>query len=391
MVIKNFSVGEALIEAIMEGSGDVIILIPGMGADASVYKHFTPLLNAAGYQTVAINLRGISGSIGPLKRLSLHDLAKDVAGVIDLLETASVHVLGRAFGNRVVRCLASDRPDLVKTIILLAAGGLAEPDSEAIRQMWKLLQPNLPKDERLKAAQLSLFSPATSPNEILAVLKNIITWSKAATAHSRASQRTPIEDWWFGGEAPILVIQGLDDLIAPPANGRALRDDFGERVKLIELENAGHSFIYEHPEVIAKILDQIPEITGYTFRAEGFSLVSSENRTFGTLVVGIDPEREATVSTIAGMIRKGSYLAKQDQAEAIVGHLLAKNFKADIGDELVVLGQGRDGSIAATVHPSTVSPFPTLVIPLRGDFLAGRVVDVAFTHACLKSPLRTMP
>ena len=252
MVIKSFSVGEALIEATMEGSGDVIILIPGMGADASVYKHFTPLLNAAGYQTVAISLRGISGSIGPRKRLSLHDLANDVAGVIDLLEAAPVHVIGWAFGNRVARCLASDRPDLVNTIILLAAGGKAKPDSEAMKHMWKLNQPNTTIDEKLKAAQLSLFSPATNPDVILASWKNRKTWTKAAVAHGSTNWRTPIEDWWSGGEAPMLVIQGLDDLIAPPANGRALRNDFGERVKLIELENAGHSLTYEHPEVIAK-------------------------------------------------------------------------------------------------------------------------------------------
>ena len=252
MVIKKFPVGEALIEVTIEGSGDVIILIPGLGADASTYEQFTPLLNVAGYQTCAINLRGISKSTGSLKRLSLHDLAKDVAGVIDLLEGAQVHVIGWAFGNRDARCLARDRPELVKTIILLAAGGLAKPDSEAQKTMFKLTQPNIPIDEKLKAAQLSLFSPATNPDVISASWKNRKTWTKAVVAHGRATQHTPVEDWWSGGEAPMLVIQGLDDLIAPPANGRALRDEFGERVKLIELENAGHALTYEHPEVIAK-------------------------------------------------------------------------------------------------------------------------------------------
>ncbi len=252
MVIKKFSVGEALIEAIIEGSGNIIVLIPGLGADTSTYEQFTPLLNAAGYQTVAINLRGISGSTGPLKKLSLHDLANDVAGVIELLETAHVHVIGWAFGNRVARCLARDRPDLVKTIILLAAGGKANPNSEAMKHMLKLTRPNLPTDEKLRAAQLSLFSPASNPDVIEAAWKNRKTWTKAAVAHAKTNLNTPIEDWWSGGKAPMLVIQGLDDLIAPPANGRALRDDFGERVKLIELENAGHALLYEHPEVIAK-------------------------------------------------------------------------------------------------------------------------------------------
>ena len=107
--------------------------------------------------------------------------------------------------------------------------------------------------------------------------------------------------------------------------------------------------VVENPGAIGKILDNIPLIESYTYRAEGFSLVSSKDRTFGTLVVGIDPEREATVSTLAGMIRKGRYLTGKDRDEALVGHLLAENFKAGVGDELVVLGQGRDGSIAATV------------------------------------------
>ena len=107
--------------------------------------------------------------------------------------------------------------------------------------------------------------------------------------------------------------------------------------------------VIEQPGAVAEILDQIPGITGYTFRAEGFSLVSSDDRTMGTLVVGIMPEKEKRVSTVAHMIEKGHYLDAEDQDLALVGHLLAKNFKADVGDELVVLGQGRDGSIAATV------------------------------------------
>lgn len=252
MVTKRFSVGEAEIEAIIEGSGNIIILLPGGGADASSYEHFTPMLNNAGYQTVAINLRGISGSSGPLKRLSLHDLANDVASVIELLESAPVHVIGWAFGNRIARCLASDRPDLVKTIVLLAAGGKAKPDSEAMRQLLKLYQPNLPKDEKIKATHLSLYSPTTNQDKIVAALKNRKFWTKAAIAHNTANRSTSIEDWWSGGEAPMLVIQGLDDRMAPPANGRDLRENFSERVKLLELENTGHALIYEQPEIIAK-------------------------------------------------------------------------------------------------------------------------------------------
>ena len=103
------------------------------------------------------------------------------------------------------------------------------------------------------------------------------------------------------------------------------------------------------PAPVGDVLDKTPNVAAYTFRASAFSLVSSRERTYGIMVVGIDPVREAGVSSLRKLIRQGSYLSKGDTDQALVGDLLAKNLKAGLGDELVVLGQGRDGSIAATV------------------------------------------
>jgi len=55
------------------------------------------------------------------------------------------------------------------------------------------------------------------------------------------------------------------------------------------------------------------------------------------------------VTTLKQLIRHGNYLAEGDADHALVGGLLAKNLRVGVGDELVLLGQGRDGSIAATV------------------------------------------
>jgi putative ABC transport system permease protein len=107
--------------------------------------------------------------------------------------------------------------------------------------------------------------------------------------------------------------------------------------------------VVSDPARVADILKHIPDVHAYTFRANAFSLVSSKDRTYGILVTGIDPGREANVSTIKHLIRQGDYLSDSDANEALIGKLLAKNLKVTPGDELVVLGQGRDGSVAATV------------------------------------------
>lgn len=102
-------------------------------------------------------------------------------------------------------------------------------------------------------------------------------------------------------------------------------------------------------EEIGAILAGMPSVVGHTFRANAFSLASSEDRTYGIMVIGIDPEKEATVSTLESVVRHGNYLSQDDTNAALVGEILAANLNVTVGDEITILGQGRDGSIAATV------------------------------------------
>ena len=107
------------------------------------------------------------------------------------------------------------------------------------------------------------------------------------------------------------------------------------------------------PAQMEQILDSIPQVKAYTSRARAFALASSQTRTYGTLVVGVDPTKEARVSTLGSIIRQGSYLSAgrggNDLTGALVGRLLARNLSVELGDEITVLGQGKDGSVAATV------------------------------------------
>ena len=107
------------------------------------------------------------------------------------------------------------------------------------------------------------------------------------------------------------------------------------------------------PLPVERALDAIPQVKAYAPRARAFALISSQNRTYGIMVEGIDPDAERRVSTLASIVHRGEYLGSDAGDEglpnALVGHLLARNLKVGIGDELTLLGQGRDGSVAATV------------------------------------------
>jgi len=114
-------------------------------------------------------------------------------------------------------------------------------------------------------------------------------------------------------------------------------------------DKKGIRLVVQDPSAVGELMQRIPGVKAYTFRANAFSLASSKTRTYGALVIGVDPVRESQVSTLKQLIRQGDYLAEHDTNQALVGELLAKNLRVEVGDEVTILGQGRDGSIAATV------------------------------------------
>jgi pimeloyl-ACP methyl ester carboxylesterase len=82
------------------------------------------------------------------------------------------HVVGHAFGNRVARCLAADRADLIGRVVLLAAGGLVPTEPEARRAAHRLRHETLTEAERLALQQAAYLSPVSDPRLMLQVQKS---------------------------------------------------------------------------------------------------------------------------------------------------------------------------------------------------------------------------
>jgi len=93
-------------------------------------------------------------------------------------------------------------------------------------------------------------------------------------------------------------------------------------------------------------LARLPGVEAVAARAQAFALVSSPERSYGAQVEGVEPEHERRVSSLAGTLRSGRYLGAEDSDEAVIGRTLAKNLHLAVGDELTILGQGKDGSLA---------------------------------------------
>ncbi|MBN2493704.1 MAG: ABC transporter permease [Deltaproteobacteria bacterium] len=77
----------------------------------------------------------------------------------------------------------------------------------------------------------------------------------------------------------------------------------------------------------------------------GQGVAKSASGSVGVAVLGVEPEVEMRSSPLARKIVRGSYLAEEDGASAVVGAELVKKLKLDIGKKLVISSNDMGGDL----------------------------------------------
>jgi pimeloyl-ACP methyl ester carboxylesterase len=260
---RSFAGKDVSIEALIDGSGPLVVMIASLGRGAEDFHDLAVQLANAGYTVVRAQPRGIGRSHGRMVGLSLEELASDVAMVVEGLRAGAAVLVGHAFGQRVARMLAMLRPDLVKGLVMLAAGGNVPVPPRARESLSSCFDLTLSSAAHMEHVRYAFFAPGNDPlvwrtGWYPHVARMQITATHGLGSQSVAtdsSETTPMlgaEAWQAGGSVPILIIQGLQDAIALPENGRLLKAEFPDRVELIEIFGAGHALLPEAPQAVAE-------------------------------------------------------------------------------------------------------------------------------------------
>lgn len=237
--------------AMAMGEGQPLVLLPGLGRAPSDLMPLADILIDEGYAVLLPEPRGIGASHGQLEGITLHDLAADIAALLEEWIGGAATVIGHAFGNRIARTLAADRPELVLAVVLLSSSGKVQPTPEIAEAIRLAQAVDTPDDIRRAAVQEAWFAPGHD------VTPWLDGWSQPVmTAYLAAAAATPVEDWWTAGSKDVLIVQGLADVAAPVGNGRLLKQELGDRGTLVELPDIGHAMPVEDPAACAAaILD----------------------------------------------------------------------------------------------------------------------------------------
>ncbi len=121
----------------------------------------------------------------------------------------------------------------------------------------------------------------------------------------------------------------------------------------------------------SELLRSLTQIPGLHVapRAQVYALASVEQRSFGAAVVGVDFEVEQKLVSFYERVTQGRLPV--DENEVLIGEALARNLGAQLGDELVLLGTGKEGGIGA------------LALSVAGLYASGRPEldrSLVFTH-----------
>lgn len=115
-------------------------------------------------------------------------------------------------------------------------------------------------------------------------------------------------------------------------------------------ENKTINNTFEETDSLKEKIASVPGIQLVVPRLESFALASSKQLTKGSMVLGVDPQSEDQLTEISSKLVRGKYLKKGDDG-ILMGETLAKYLQIDVGDTLVLLGQGYHGINAAGLFP----------------------------------------
>lgn len=142
---------------------------------------------------------------------------------------------------------------------------------------------------------------------------------------------------------------------------------------------------------IGEVLDEVQGIESWTPRLFAAGLASLEDKTTGVHIMGIDPLRENQTTLFNNKVIEGRPFSSNASHEVILGKGLAEILTAETADNVVVISQAADGSVANDVFwvagivesGDAITDRTAFYLPLQKAqellVLRGRVHEIAVT------------
>jgi 3-oxoadipate enol-lactonase len=254
-------VGEIELSYERAGSGPPLLMIMGM---SGTFDHWNAAFLAdlrADFETIVYDHRGVGASSRLEGPVTIAQLARDAAGLLETLELDSAHVLGISMGGMVAQELALAHPERIRALALgctycggegsvltseevirKLGEGMSSGDRErAVRTAWEAnVSPSFAAKDDEYARFLEIGHRRAVPTAV------ILEQLRAIAGHDTSARLPEIA-------LPTLVIHGTLDQMLPVQNGHMIAGLIPDS-QLEIFDGVGHLFFWEQPERSAELV-----------------------------------------------------------------------------------------------------------------------------------------
>jgi 3-oxoadipate enol-lactonase len=244
------------------GDGDPLLLIPGLGARATVFDPIVPDL-ARRHRVITFDPRGI-GESGNGGEVTVSNMVLDAITVLDAAGVAAAAVFGASMGGLIAQHAVVDHPDRVDHLVLAATapGGDHGVDADPAHQAALLGKGARTPEEAYRIACTVLYSQQfqrAHPEFIEAQVRERARHPVRPRVFAAQFAAMSSLDHSFEKLAevttPTLVLHGTEDVVTPFENARILARQIAGAV-LRPFDGCGHLFFHERPAETARIVTE---------------------------------------------------------------------------------------------------------------------------------------
>jgi 3-oxoadipate enol-lactonase len=238
--------------------GPVVCFTHSLSSDSGMWAEQLPPLLAAGFRVLRVDMRGHGGSDPVEGDYTMHQLADDVASVIEALGMDRVHYIGLSIGGMIGQAFAINHGGKLRSMMLCDTLAATQPDAKAA---WA---PRIAAATTAKSlAPLAdgtmerWFTPAfkaRNPGRWTQIRDTIV----GTTARGFLGCAAAILDFDFAArlpalKIPTLVVCGADDQGTPPEGNKRIAALI-PAARYEEIADARHLPNVEHPGVFNPIM-----------------------------------------------------------------------------------------------------------------------------------------
>jgi pimeloyl-ACP methyl ester carboxylesterase len=243
------SVAGLRIQALSSGSGRAVVVLHRSTGSTGWTRFLADL--AADHLVLAPDLPGFGRSDRPEWARHPRDLALLLGHWTQQVTEGPVTAVGLGFGGWVAAELATLRPEVVRSLVLVGAAGLMPGRGRILDQVLISHMEYVRAAFRDPNRFTELYGAVPSDDQLL-------TWDRNREMTSRVSWKPYMYSHQLAGvlgliSAPTLVVWGADDRVVPRECGeRYAREIAGARLEVVD--GAGHAVDLEQPSRLAALV-----------------------------------------------------------------------------------------------------------------------------------------